>query len=90
VQGNATAIPAGQDWSVFTSVSAGQGAILPATGVSVGEEYMVSNHGANALLIYPPVGGTVGGGALNAAYSLAAGKTGRFRNVALLSWTANP
>jgi hypothetical protein len=89
-QGTATAIPSGQDWSVFDTVAAGQGAILPAAGVSAGEEYVVSNHGANALLIYPPVGGTIGGGAVNAAYSLAAGKTGSFRNVALLSWTANP
>jgi hypothetical protein len=75
---------------MFNTVSRGQGAILPAAGVSFGEEYAVANHGSNALLIYPPMGGTIGGGAVNAAYSLAAGKTGRFRDVALLSWTAGP
>jgi hypothetical protein len=74
----------------IASVSPGQGAILSAGGVSFGGEYSVANHGSNALLIYPPVGGTIGGGAVNAAYSLAAGKLGRFRNVALLTWTANP
>jgi hypothetical protein len=43
-QNNATAIPIGQTMSVFTSVSAGQGCVLP-MGVGVGEDYAVANHG---------------------------------------------
>lgn len=89
-QGGATVIPAGQDGSIFTTVGSGQGAILPGTGVGVGEEYVIANHGANALLVYPATGGKVGTGAANAGYSVAAGKTGYFMYVGALQWTGNP
>lgn len=89
-QGTATAIPAGQDESVFTTVAASTGCIFPASGVGVGEEYVIANHGGNALSVYPPSGGKMGTGATNAAYSLAAGKTGYFTYVGQLQWTTNP
>jgi hypothetical protein len=89
-QGTAYVIPAGQDGSIFTTVSSGTGAILPAGGVGLGEEYVIANHGSNALSVYPPSGGKVGTAATNAAYSLAAGKTGYFLFVGALQWTANP
>lgn len=53
----------------FTTVASSTGAILPPgnTGapstVSLGDEYMIANTGANALTVYPPSGGTVNGGA---------------------------
>lgn len=79
-QSNAFAIPLGQDLTVFSSVPSGTGCILPA-GIGLVEEYAVANHGANALLVYPPVGGTLGTAGTNAAYSLPAGKTGYFMRV---------
>lgn len=89
-QGTATAIPAGQDLSVFTTVPAGSGCILPA-GLSAGEEYMVANHTTgSALNVYPPVGGFMGAAAQNAAYSLAAGKTGYFTCIGQNRFTVNP
>lgn len=89
-QGTATPIPAGQDCSVFTTVASGTGASLPGAGVGLGEEYMVANHGANALLVYPALGGYIGAAAQNGSYSLAAGKTGYFTSVGVNRWTANP
>ena len=59
-QGTGTAIPSGQDVSVFTAVSASQGCVLPVTGVSAGETYTVCNLGASALSIYPQAAGRSG------------------------------
>jgi hypothetical protein len=88
-QGTATAIPLGQDLSVFTTVASGTGCILPA-GLSAGEEYAVANHGLNALAVYPPANGYMGTAAQNVAYSLAAGKTGYFAYIGQGRFTANP
>lgn len=89
-QGTALAIPSGQDLTIVTSVAASTGVILPASGVGIGEEYIIANHGANALSVYPPVGGKMGTASTNSAYSLAAGKTGYFTSVGTLNWTVNP
>ena len=80
-QGTALAIPSGQDESVFITVAASTGCIMPSSGVSLGEEYVVANHGANALSVYPATGGKMGTASTNGAYSLAAGKTGYFTYV---------
>lgn len=88
-QGNAYVIPAGQSLSVFATVASGTGCILP-TSVGAGEEYEVANHGVNALLVYPPVGGKMGNASTNTGYSLAAGKTGYFLCVGILQFTVNP
>ena len=69
-QGTALAIPS--DFSVFTTVAASTGAIMPANCLP-GDWFTIVNHGANALSIYPPVGGKIKNGATNAAASLAAG-----------------
>lgn len=89
-QGTALAIPSGQDASIFTTTGSGTGAILPSAGLTRGEEYVVANHGANALLIYPATGGTIGNASVNAGYSLASGKTGYFIYIGNQQWTANP
>ncbi len=88
-QSNAYVIPPGQSLSVFSTAASGTGCILP-NGISAGEEYEVANHGSNALLVYPPVGGKMGSASTNTAYSLAAGKTGYFLCVGLLQFTTNP
>lgn len=48
--------------TVFTTVAASTGAILPA-GQATSDLVRVVNHGANALTVYPNTGGTVDGGA---------------------------
>ena len=60
--------------SVFDTAAASTGARLPAN-CSVGDELEVVNLGANALLVYPPVGGKVNALADDAGFSVAAGKT---------------
>ena len=70
----------------FTTVAAGTGAILmgvaSASGVpsriSPGDIFAVYNQGANALLVYPPVGGRIGLAAVNAGVSVPSGKAALF------------
>jgi hypothetical protein len=71
-QATALALPA--DINFVTTAAAGTGVILPAS--SSGDSFVVRNGGANACLIYPPVGGTINALAANAGYSVAAGSTG--------------
>jgi hypothetical protein len=77
-QGTAAACPS--DFNVFTTVASSTGAILPATGsmYQVPDQLVVVNHGANALTVYPPTGGTIGTNAANAGVSVPAGKMGFF------------
>lgn len=91
-QGTALVIPAGQDLSIVTTAASGTGVQLPGAGVSRPEVYVVANHGANALLVYPPTGGQIGTLGANVGYSLAAGKTGYYTCIASLGkqWTACP
>ena len=47
--------------SRFDAVANGTGAILPAP--TIPDEITIYNNGTNALLIYPPFGGAIDGGA---------------------------
>lgn len=67
VQGNAFPVPA--DLNRFTTVAAGAGGILPA--MNPGDELQIINAGANALLVYPPVGGAINALGTNVGYSVA-------------------
>lgn len=66
-QGTALALPA--DINKFTTVAASTGAIIPPA--NPGDSGTVFNGGANALSLYPPVGGKINGLSTNAAYSIA-------------------
>jgi hypothetical protein len=89
--GTATQIPVGQDFTVITTCASSAGVNLPARGVSVGEEYVVANHGANACAVYPGSStGTMGTAAAGTAYSVAADKTGFFTNIGPGIWTVCP
>ena len=68
VQANATAIT--KDYNVVSTVSSGQGVVLP-TAVA-GMRFTVLNTSANALLVYPAVNGIINSLAANAAFSMAA------------------
>ena len=61
----------------FGTVAAGTGAILP-TGAP-GDEFWVTNFGANALAVYPPVGGALNNGGANASVNVAANGTTIFK-----------
>jgi acetamidase/formamidase len=74
--------------SVFTTVAASTGAILPAAALP-GDVLEVTNLGANSLSVYPPVGAAVDNGATNAAKAVAVGKSCRFRKITDTLWVAN-
>lgn len=70
----ATATPVTTDIAMFGTVALSTGAVLKSDiGVKT-----VFNGGANALLVYPPVGGTINAGAANASFSVAIGKSAQF------------
>jgi len=77
-QGTALALPS--DFNVFTTVAASTGAILPVTGpqCNQADTFIVVNHGANALLVYPPTGGKIANGSTNAGLSVGSNKTAWF------------
>jgi hypothetical protein len=77
-QATATALFAAEVTLILSS-SPGTGVILPT--LTLGDAMQVSNHSANSITVYPPVGSTIGTGATNAGVSLASGKTGIFRCV---------
>lgn len=64
-------------FNVFGTVAASTSAILP-VGVPRTDEVGIRNGGANALTLFPPVGGSINGGAANASVSIAAAATARF------------
>jgi len=70
------------EFTEFTTVAASTGAILPAvtttSGITSGDSFFIANQGANALSVYPPVGGSIGLAATNTAVSVASGKTAYF------------
>lgn len=82
----ATATKLGADHSQFSTVAASQGAVLPAA--NVGEWMSVHNGGANALSVYPNLGGTINGGSANAAVSVPAGKAAIFVPLDGMAWLA--
>lgn len=54
----------------------------------VGGMQMVYNGGANAVAVYPPVGGTINSGAANAAFSVATTKSAQFYSADGLTFIA--
>ena len=70
----ATALAISADANVFGTVASGTGAIL---SFSDGARILVRNGGANALLVYAPVGGTMNGSS-NGSLSIATTKNAEF------------
>jgi hypothetical protein len=91
-QGNAYAVTS--DFVVFSTVAASSGARLPAqNGASLtalaGDVYVIVNYGANALSVYPPVGGNISNAGVNTAVSIPANKTGDFYCIGNNIWAAS-
>lgn len=78
------------DVIVLTTVAASTGVILPASSDEIvpSDRMLVANYGANALAIYPPVGGKINNGAANAAISLAANKVAELISLGYGNWLA--
>ena len=81
-QGTATAITA--DVNNVTTVAAGTGIILTTT--QTGSYITILNSGANALLVYPPVGGTIDGQATNLPISVPVNQVWSGSAIATLTW----
>jgi hypothetical protein len=62
--------------NIVTTAAAATGVQLPST--AQGDGIVVANLGANALLVYPVVGGSIQTGAANAGFSVGVGKTATF------------
>lgn len=74
--------------NVFTTVASGAGCKIGTVAVGAtrsiacaGDEYIVANHGANALLVFPPTGGKFNNGTVDAAYSLPANTSILFKMI---------
>lgn len=72
-----TALAIPSDFDIFTTVAPSTGAILPAAGSqnNPADSYIIVNHGANPLSLYPPAGGKIANGTVNVAFSVPANKT---------------
>jgi hypothetical protein len=83
----ATATVLTTDINVVATTALSTGVLLP-----VGENsksMTVFNGGANSLLVYPPVGGTINGASANAGITLATLKGARFEYISSLTIIAN-
>jgi hypothetical protein len=66
---------------VVTTAAASSGVILSGNaGFAPGDDVFVANQGANALTVYPPVGGQINALGANVGFSVAAGKAASFRS----------
>lgn len=77
----ATATLCSDEYNEFQTVAASGAAVLPSEsqmGLSPGDEIIVVNLGANALAVFPPVGGYIGAAAVNTSVSVAAGASAIF------------
>jgi hypothetical protein len=84
----ATALALPGDNNTVTTTAASTGVRLKANPAP-GDEVIVANLGANALLVYPATGGAIQTGAANAGFSVAAGKTAKFvARPGSLNWIA--
>lgn len=69
----------------FTTVSSGQGCVLPVP-VELPREITISNNGGSALLVYPQIGGTINNGSVNASVSVAAGSSVTYWPTSFANW----
>jgi hypothetical protein len=82
----ATATAAYGDNVVVTTCPAGAGIILGGPAFGNGDDVFVANQGANACLVYPPVGYQINSLGVNAGFSVAAGKAAMLRSTGSLQF----
>ena len=88
-QGTALAVPS--DFCIFTTVGASTGTILPGAvpTSNVTDVFIIVNHGASSLSVYPPSGGKIANGSTNAAFAVAANKTAYFYKISSTDYAAS-
>jgi hypothetical protein len=72
------------DACVYTTVTLNNGPTLPAVTngyPGLFDSFIVVNHGANAMNVWPPTGGKISTGSANAAVSVPAGKMATFQHI---------
>jgi len=84
-----TALHVGAAVMVLEDVAAGSGVVLP-DNASPTDSYVIYNGGANAVNVYPPLGGFLNNLAANAPVILASTKAANFVCVEALKWIALP
>ncbi len=62
------------DITIFTTAGSNSGARLPSTS-GPGDTFTIANYDSNTMIIYPPVGGILNGGSLNAGVNLSTKKS---------------
>lgn len=62
------------DITIFTTAASNSGARLPSTA-GPGDNFVIANYDSNTMIIYPPVGGILNGGSLNAGVNLTTKKS---------------
>ena len=84
-QGTATALSATALEHFVTTVAASTGVRLP-TPAAAGAKYTIYNRGANALNVYPAVGGVIDAGAVNAAVVIPVSTTMQLTSASATQW----
>lgn len=84
-QGTATSLKA--DINYISTAAASSGVILPAAETS--DSLIVYNGGANAVLVYPPLGAKINAAATNGGVSVATGTRCDFTCVTATQWIGN-
>jgi hypothetical protein len=89
----ATALAAPSDAMQFSTVASSTGVRLPADSTGAAnlfDSYIVINHGANTLSVYPGTStGKIANGSAGAAFSVAATKTAWFLYLGSDNWAAS-
>jgi hypothetical protein len=84
-QGTATALSATALEHFVTTVAVSTGVRLP-TPAAAGAKYTIYNRGANALNVYPAVGGVIDAGAVNAAVVIPVSTTMQLTSASATQW----
>lgn len=74
-----------KEYYQFATVAASTATLLP-KGASPGDEVFIVNSGANALLVFPQVGGSLNSTSANSSVSLAVGKSMHAYALTALNW----
>lgn len=79
------------DFNTCTSNILSGAVTLPVIGTSYGitDTIILVNHGANAIAVFPPTGGTIATGAANASFTVNSGKTAWFLVVGTNAYAAS-
>lgn len=79
------------DFNIYTTSTLNTGPTLPAASsqCNVADNFIIVNHSANNMSVWPPTGGKIGTGSTNAALTLPAGKTGFYLHIGSGNYAAS-